>query len=182
MYDFKAIKEKIKGSEDWLKKEYMSLRTGIATPAILDSVHVEAYGMRMPINQLASIGVEDARVIRITPYDKSQGKEIEKAIGAANLGVSVGADDKGVRIFFPELTTDRRTLLIKTAKEKLEDAKKNIRSYRDDEMKEIDKKEKEGGMGEDDKFRFKAELQKIIDEGNANLESLLIKKEKEINS
>ncbi len=182
MYDFKDIKEKIKGSEEWLKKEYMSLRTGIASPAILDSVHVEAYGMRMPINQLASIGVEDARVIRITPYDKSQGKEIEKAISAANLGVSVGADEKGVRIFFPELTTDRRTLLIKTAKEKLEDAKKNIRSYRDDEMKEIDAKEKEGGMGEDDKFRFKAELQKIIDEGNNNLEVLLMKKEKEINS
>ncbi len=181
-YDFKVLKEKTKGIEEWLKKEYMTLRTGIASPSILDTVQLEVYGTRMPINQIANISVEDARVIRVNPYDKSQTKEIEKAITVANLGVSVGVDDKGVRIFFPELTGDRRALLIKTAKGKLEDSRANLRGLRDDTMKDIDKKEKEGGMGEDDKFRYKNETQKIVDECSRNLETLFTKKEKEINS
>ncbi len=181
-YDFKKLKDNIKGSEEWLKKEYSGLRTGIASPNILDSVQVEVYGSRMPINQVASIGIEDARVIRITPYDKTQSKAIEKAITLANLGVSVGVDDKGVRIFFPELTGERRTLLIKTAKAKLEDAKVNVRSFRDNTWKEIEDMEKKGGMGEDDKFRYKKEMQKIVDDGNSSLEVLFSKKEKEINS
>ncbi|MFH1454977.1 MAG: ribosome recycling factor [bacterium] len=181
-YDFKKLKENIKGAEEWLKKEYSGLRTGIASPTILDGVCVEVYGSRMPINQLANIGIEDARVIRITPWDKSQSKTIEKAITVANLGVSVGIDDKGVRIFFPELTTERRTLLIKTAKSKLEETKIKIRGFRDDTWEEIQAKEKEGGMGEDDKFRYKNEMQKIVDDGNTGLEVLLAKKEKEINS
>ena len=134
----------------------------------------------MHINQCASIGIEDARVIRVTPYDKSQAKEIEKAITAANLGVSVAVDDKGVRIFFPELTGEKREAFVKSAKLKLEDARVNIRSIRDETVKDIEAKEKEGGMGEDDKFRFKAEMQKLIDEGNKNLETLFEKKEKEI--
>ncbi len=181
-YDFKNLKDKLKGAEDWLKKEYTSLRTGIASPAVLDTVQVEAYGSRMHLNQLATISIEDARVIRISPYDKSQAKEIEKTITAANLGVSATTDDKGVRIFFPELTGERRVLLVKTAKEKLEDGKKNVRSARDETMKEIEAKEKEGGMGEDDKLRFRKEAQKFIDEANKNLETLFEKKEKEINS
>ncbi len=181
-YDFKKLKENIKGVEEWLKKEYTGLRTGVASPAILDGVVVEVYGSHMPINQLANIGIEDARVIRITPWDKSQAKAIEKAITVAELGVSVGADDKGVRVFFPELTTERRGLLVKTAKAKLEDGKVNIRGHRDDTLKDIQTKEKEGEMGEDDMFRSKEEMQKIVDAGNAALEVLFDKKEKEINS
>ena len=181
-YDFKKLKENIRGVEEWLKKEYTGLRTGIASPTILDSVLVEVYGSRMPINQVANIGIEDARVIRITPWDKTQSKAIEKAITLANLNVSVGIDDKGVRIFFPELTTERRALLVKTAKAKLEDAKVNVRSFRDDAWNDIEEKEKAGGMGEDDKFRYKKEMQKIVDDGNASLEVLFVKKEKEINS
>ena len=181
-YDFKILKENIKGSEEWLKKEYSGLRTGIASPSILDGVVVESYGTHMPINQVANIGIEDARVIRITPWDKSQAKAIEKAITVAELGVSVGADDKGVRVFFPELTGERRQLLIKTAKAKLEDAKVNVRGYRDDILKDIQTKHKEGEMGEDDMFRSKEEMQKIVDAGNASLEVWFEKKEKEINS
>ncbi len=181
-YDFKELKENIKGAEEWLKKEYTGLRTGIASPAILDGVAVEAYGSRMPLNQVANIGIEDARVIRITPWDKSQTKAIEKAISVAELGVSVGSDEKGVRVFFPELTGERRSMLIKTAKVKLEDAKVNIRGYRDDVLKDIQAKHKEGEMGEDDMFRSKDEMQKIVDAGNAALEVLFEKKEKEINS
>jgi len=182
MYDFKKLKENIKGAEEWLRKEYSGLRTGIASPSILDGVLVEVYGSRMPINQVANIGIEDARVIRIAPWDKTQSKAIEKAITVANLGISVGIDDKGVRIFFPELTTERRSLLIKTAKTKLEDAKVKIRGSRDETLKDIQDKQKKKEIGEDDMFRNKAEMQKIVDEGNAGLEVLFVKKEKEINS
>jgi ribosome recycling factor len=181
-YDFKSLKEKTKGVEEWLKKEYMGIRTGVASPALLDSVQVESYGTRMALNQVANISIEDARVIRIAPWDKSQAKAIEKAVTDANLGVSVGADDKGVRVFFPELTSERRVLLVKTAKTKLEDARKNLRGLRDEVWNEIQEKEKKGGMGEDDKFRFKDEMQKIIDESTKVLEVILEKKEKEINS
>ena len=182
IYDFKILKEKVKGVEEWLKKEYMGLRTGVASPSILDGVQVESYGARLPINQVANIGIEDTRVIRITPWDKSQGKAIEKAIMVANLGVSVGADDKGVRVFFPELTTERREILIKAAKAKLEEARVNLRREREEIWIDIQAKEKEGIMTEDEKFRFKNDMQKIVDEVNANLEVLLEKKEKEINN
>jgi ribosome recycling factor len=181
-YDFKKLKENIKRAEEWLKKEYSGLRTGIASPTILDSVCVEAYGSRMPINQVANIGIEDARVIRITPWDKTQSKAIEKAITVANLGVSVGVDDKGVRIFFPELTTERRALLVKVAKAKLEETKIKIRGFRDETLKDIEDKKKKAEIGEDDMFRYKIEMQKIVDEGNMNLEVLFTKKDKEINS
>jgi len=179
-YDFKVLKEKVKGVEEWLKKEFMGIRTGIASPAILDSVQVESYGSRMAINQVAGISIEDARSIRITPWDKTQSKAIEKAILAANLGVSVMVDDKGVRIFFPELTSERREILMKTAKSKQEDARKTLRGIRDEIWGNIQEKEKEGGMGEDDKFRFKDEMQKIIDDCSKNLDEIYKKKENEI--
>ncbi len=181
-YDFKKFKEELKNSEEWLKKEYMTLRTGIASPAVLDTIQVEAYGTRMHINQVASISIEDARVIRVSPYDRSQSKEIEKAITVANLGVSAASDDKGIRVFFPELTGERRTDLVKTAKEKLENSKKNVRSAREEVMRDIEEKKKSGEMGEDDMMRYKKEVQKYIDDTNKILESLLEKKEKEINS
>ena len=182
IYDFKPLKEKTKAIEEWLRKEYMGIRTGVASPSLLDGVQVESYGTRMALNQVANISIEDARVIRIAPWDKSQAKAIEKAVTDANLGVSVGADDKGVRVFFPELTSERRALLVKTAKTKLEDSRKNLRSLRDEIWNEIQEKEKKGGMGEDDKFRFKDEMQKIVDESTKALEVILEKKEKEINS
>ncbi len=181
-YDFKKLKEELKNAEEWLKKEFMTLRTGMASPAVLDAVQVEAYGSRMHINQVATIGIEDPRSIRISPYDKSQSKEIEKAINAANLGVSVMTDDKGIRIFFPELTGERRAILMKTAKDKVENSKKNVRSAREETMKDLDQKEKDADMGEDDCIRYKKEVQKLVDDSNKNLETLLEKKETEINS
>ncbi len=181
-YDFKILKEKAKGVEEWLKKEYMGLRTGVASTSILDGISIDAYGSKMPLNQVANIGTEDARTIRITPWDKTQSKAIEKAITLADLGVSVGADDKGVRVSFPELTTERRAMIIKTAKQKLEDARVNLRSVREDVWGDIQEKEKGGELTEDERIRFKKEMQSIIDESNSNLEVLFDKKDKEINS
>jgi len=180
MFNFTPFKNKIKEVEEWLKKEESQIRTGRATPAILDGVKVESYGALLPVSQVGSINIEDQRSLRVTPWDISQAKAVEKAIVAANLGVSVSADDKGVKIFFPELTSERRTLLVKLAKEKLEEARKSLRMERDHVWEEIQKKEKEGGMGEDEKFRLKNEMQKIVDETNKKFDEMHARKEKEI--
>ena len=162
------------------QKEFSTIRTGRATPSILDGVKVEAYGTDMPINQVANIGVEDARVLRITPWDMSQVKSIEKAIIISDLGLSVSVDDKGLRVNFPDLTSDRRVALVKIAKQKLEDARVTLRNEREKAIKDIDAQEKEKKISEDEKFRMKADLQKAIDDANRVLDELFAKKEKEI--
>lgn len=180
MYDFKLTQEKITETEEWLRKEYQGLRTGRATPTLLDGIQVDSYGSRVPLNQTANVGVEDARSLRVSPWDASQVKEIEKAIADANLGVGVSADEKGVRVTFPELTSERRESLIKIAKDKLEDARQSLRGIREEAWGDIQAQEKEGEISEDEKFRFKDELQKHIDAGNAALEESFKKKEVEI--
>lgn len=179
-YTFTDLKTKTKGIEEWLKKEFSQLRTGRATPAVLDSVLVESYGAKVPVTQIGNISTEDAKTLRISPWDKSQSKEVEKAIVASNLGLSVVSDDSGVRVIFPELTEDRRKAIVKIAKEKLEEARVSMRTIRDHVWKDIQNKEKEGGMGEDEKFRLKDEMQKIIDASSKTLDDHFVRKEKEI--
>ncbi len=179
-YNFSSLKQSIKDVEEWLKKEFAGIRTGRANPAILDGVKVESYGTFMPINQLANVSVTDARMLIISPWDSSQIKAIEKAIIDSGLGLSVNVDDKGIRIIFPELTSDRRTGLLKIAKQKLEDARVTLRTEREKIIKDIDRQEREGGMSEDEKFHLKSELQKMLDEAGRNFEGMLSKKEREI--
>ncbi|AKM84119.1 TPA: ribosome recycling factor [Candidatus Campbellbacteria bacterium] len=179
-YDFSKFKKELSEIESWLTKEYTTIRTGMASPALLDSVKVESYGSFMPINQLATVGTEDARTIRVSPWDKSQVRGIEKAINDANLGVSVASDSAGVRVIFPELTSERRVLLIKSAKEKLEKARVSLRGEREKVWEDIQKKEKNGEMGEDEKFSLKEEMQKYVDASNKKFEEIFSKKEKEI--
>lgn len=166
---------------EWLGKEFSGIRTGRATPALVDGIQVESYGARVPLNQVSSIGVEDARTLRIAPWDAGLVKVIEKALTDANLGVSVSSDDKGVRVGFPELTGERRASLIKLARAKLEDARVSVRKARDDAMKELDQKEKQSELGADEVFRAKEELQKRVDAVGAQLNDMLAKKEHEIN-
>jgi ribosome recycling factor len=179
-YDFKPFEKRLAEVTERLAKELGGIRTGRATPAILDGIQVESYGTRMPINQVANIGVEDARTLRITPWDASQGKEIEKAITVANLGLSVGADEKGVRVFFPDLTAERRTQLVKLAKEKAEEMRAALRTARDEVWSDIQKKERDGDISEDEKFRYKDEMQKRVDAANTSFDDALERKEKEI--
>src|SRR3989338_5454166 len=179
-YNFSKFNQKGKGVEEWLAKELSCIRTSRATPAILDGILVESYGAKLPINQVGSIASQDARALFITPWDASSIKEIEKAIAAGNLGLSVSAVDTGVRVSFPELTSERRTVLIKTAKEKFEDARISVRKLRDEIQSEIESAEKAGGIGEDEKFRLKAELQKLVDALNKKLSEAVERKEKEI--
>src|SRR5579864_8505376 len=98
MYDFSNFKKQGTETIEWLKREFTGIRTGRATPAILDNVSVESYGAFMKIKELASINIEDARSLRVTPWDMSQAKNIEKAIMLADLGLSAAVDDKGLRI------------------------------------------------------------------------------------
>lgn len=179
-YDFTKFKKSLGGAEEWLKKEFLAVRTGMASPALLDNVKVESYGSLVPVTQVGNIGTEGPRTIRIAPWDASQVKDIEKAIMVANLGVSVSVDDKGLRVNFPELTEERRVQITKLAKEKLEEAKKQVRSHRDDVMKDLQGKEKDGSLGKDEVFKGKADAQKIVDETNKKLEEAYQKKEKEI--
>ncbi len=179
-YDFTQFKKKIIEIEEWFKKELSQIRTGRATPIILDSISVESYGSYMGINQLAGITIEDPKTIRVVPWDMTQVKNIEKAVTDSNLGLSVSVDDRGLRIIFPELTSERRVSLAKIAKQKLEEARVSLRQEREGVREDIQEKEKKGGVGEDDKFRFNAELQKYVDEANKKLDELAERKEKEI--
>ncbi|MBC7836611.1 ribosome recycling factor [Acetobacteraceae bacterium] len=181
-YDFKPFEKKLAEIVERAGKELAGVRTGRATPAILDSIQVEVYGSRMSINQVASVAVEDARTLRISPFDMSQVKEIEKAITVANLGLSVGSDERGVRVSFPELTSERRAGLIKLAKERIEEARTTVRSERDDIWNDIQKQEKDKKISEDDKFRAKEDMQKRVDAANTKLDDALERKEKEITS
>ncbi len=179
-YDFSKLDSAIKESEEWLSREYSGIRTGRASAALLDTIRPEVYGARTPLQQLASVTIEDARTIRISPWDKSNGKDIERAITEADLGVSVSTDDMGLRIIFPDLTAERRQMLIKMAGERTEHAKVTLRGHRNDALKELDAAEKEGGMGKDDLARLKDEVQKKIDAGVASMEALFKKKQEEI--
>ncbi len=179
-YDFSKFKKALTGTEEWVKKEFSGIRTGQASPALLDGVKVESFGTFVPLMQVGSVMTEGARTIRIAPWDVSQSKDIEKAITIANLGVSVSIDDKGLRVNFPELTAERRVQIVKLAKEKLEEARKQIRLHRDEAMKDLKAKEKAGGIGEDEVFRHEKEIQKFVDEINKKLDEVYSKKEKEI--
>lgn len=179
-YDFNKFDAKVAGAKEWLAKEFRNIRTGRANPAILDGVQVSAYGSLVPLKQVAQIGTEDARTIRIQPYDPSTIKEIERAIVSANLGISTSVDSAGVRVAFPELTGERRQEMVKMAKGKLEEARATIRVARDEAKKEIQEAEREGGMSEDQKFGLNEELQKRSDKANEDLESAFESKEKEM--
>lgn len=178
--EFPTFKKRIEEVERWLGEEFATIRTGQATPALLDGIKVESYGTLVPLNQVASVGVEDARTIRITPWDAGMVKEIEKAIAESDLGVGVGSDEKGVRVTFPELTSERREQLLKLAKAKHEDARVSVRAARDEEVRDLEEKEKKGEVSEDEKFTGKDKLQKEVDAVNKRLEDMLKRKEEEI--
>lgn len=178
--EIQTFKTRLTESIEWLRKEYSGIRTGQAAPGLLDSIKVENYGSKMPLNQVGSIGVEDARTLRVSPWDASTIPGIERAITEADLGVSVATDSSGLRVIFPELTSERRTQLLKLAKSKLEDARVSVRGTRDEYLKALDKQEKAGDISEDEQRAKKDAAQKEVDATNKELESLYNQKETEI--
>lgn len=180
-YDFKTFEARAHEIVSWFSKELNVIRTGRATPALLDAIYVDSYGAKVPIHQVGSIGVEDPRTLRVSIWDADSIRSVERAIVDAELGVSVAVDDSGLRVIFPELTSERREQLLKIAKQKLEEARVSIRGVRDEIMKAIDAAEKSGDMSEDERFTAKEELQKKVDAQNTELNNMYELKENEIN-
>jgi ribosome recycling factor len=179
-YNFKQFEDRLGETKEWFVGELSTIRTGRATITLLDGVKVDSYGSYLPINQVAGVANEDAKTLRITPYDKTASPEIEKAINNADLGVSVTVDDGGLRVIFPDLTSERRDLLIKQAGKKLEEAKISIRKERDEIWSDIQKQERDGEITEDEKFKGKEDMQKIVDELQKELDGFVAEKETEI--
>ena len=181
-YQFSVCKDEMKKIEEWLLKELQSISTGRANPALLDSVMVESYGSFQPIKNIASISVEEARVLRVVPWDKGQIKDIEKALNASGLPFSISVDQAGVRASIPQLTTENKQSLTKLIKQKMEEARVSVRMERQKTDKDIDAREKAGDYAEDAKMRAKDDLQKIVDETNRALEAIADKKIEDITS
>lgn len=164
----------------WLQGEYANIRTGRATPVILDSVMVESYGQRQPLKHVSSISIEDPKSLKVVPWDKSQIPNIESAIKNANLGVSVAADSSGVRVSFPALTDESRKAMVKVTKEKLEEARISIKKEREMLWNAVTTMEKDSKISEDERFKAKDDLQKRVDEINKALDQAFEKKEAEL--
>ena len=179
-YDFSDFKEKTEKAKQRLHSEFLKLNIGRASPSILDGVLVEAYGAKTPISNLGSISIEDPKTLLISPWDKSQIKETEKAIIASNLGLSVSVGDAGLRVHFLQMTEESRGKIVKTLKEKLEESRIAVRQARDFVWEDAQEKEKSGEISEDEKFRLKENLQTLTDNANTELLELFESKEKEV--
>lgn len=175
-FNYTALDAGLKESIEWLAREYSRLHTGRASPMYLDGVMVEAYGSFQPLKNVGSVNIEDARTLRVALWDKSVVKDVEKAITAANLGVSVAVDGDGMRVIFPTLTTENRSRLVKVLKDKMEEARISVRKERETAMTAL----KAAAMPEDEDRRSKDDIQKRVDAANAKLESVFSGKEEEV--
>ena len=181
-FDFTPTTEALSDAENYLKQEYLQISTGRANPALLDGIMVDSYGSLQPIKNIASINLEDARTMKVSPWDKGKIKDIEKSIIDSNLPFSVSVDDSGVRVHVPQMTEESKIKIIKLVKEKLEDARVKVRNIRQDSMKKIDAGESNGDFSEDAKNNFKDDLEKKIADSNKNLEEIFKTKETDIMS
>ena len=179
-FDLSSFESRAAEIVTWLEREFASIRTGQATPGLLDGIKVTAYGADMPLNQVGTVGVEDARTLRVSVWDAGQVNHVEQAIIDADLGLSVVTDDSGLRVIFPELTGERRAQLAKLAKSKFEEARVSLRGARDEVMKAIDKAKDDGELSEDEKFRIRETVQKKVDDYNEKLEARYSAKEQQI--
>lgn len=179
-YNFTPTKDALEAAHEWLKKEYAQISTGRANPALLDSIMIDSYGSQQPIKNIASIHMEDARTLRISPWDKGHIKDIEKAITDSKLPVTLSVDGEGVRASIPQLTEESKKGIVKLVKEKLEEARVRIRTERNRVEKELDTQKKDGDISEDEMFREKENLQKLIDEANKKAEEMASNKETDI--
>jgi ribosome recycling factor len=173
-------RERMGKSIDSTRHELATVRTGRASPHLLDRVQVDSYGASTPLKQLANVAATEARLLTITPYDKSAIKQIEKAILESDLGLTPSNDGNLVRLAIPELTEERRRELVKVVHGLAEDGRVAVRNIRRDCMHDLRELRKEGEVGEDEERRAEAELQKLTDGRIAEIEELLKGKEEEI--
>ncbi|SDG90457.1 ribosome recycling factor [Roseospirillum parvum] len=182
--DFPALKKDIKHRMDQaaevLRKEFAGLRTGRAHASLLDPVTVEAYGQPMPLNQVATIGVPEPRMLTATVWDKGMVKAVEKAIRDSGLGLNPAVDGTTLRIPIPALNEERRQELTKVAGKYTEEARVAIRNVRRHGMDSLKKMEKDGHISEDEHHRHADEVQKLTDQSIKHLDEMLAHKEQEI--
>lgn len=174
------LKPKLAETLEYIKRELAGLRTGRATPAMVEDLEVEYYGAKQPLKALAAISVPEPRQIMIAPWDKGAMEPIQKAIQQSNLGMNPIADTNGIRLTLPQLTEERRKELTKLLGQKLEEGKIAVRREREEALKKLDKQEKDKQISKDDHFRGKAEIQKLVDETNKKIDDVGTQKEKEI--
>ncbi len=175
-----TAKTKMKKSINHLLDDYATIRAGRANASVLDKVKVDYYGSPTPINQLASISVAEARILVITPYDKSILKGIEKAIQASDVGINPQNDGQVLRLVFPQLTEDRRKEIVKDVKKMGEEAKVHVRSIRRDAIDKVKQMKKNGDITEDDLKVAEEKIQKITDKSVKEIDEQVAVKEKEI--
>ncbi len=165
---------------DALKKQLTTIRTGRANPSMLDGVRVDYYGTATPLNQLATVSAQDARMLLIKPFEKKAIKDIERAIVEANLGFNPMSDGDYVRVPMPPLSTERRKEYVKLAKTKVEDAKVAIRNVRRDGNELMKEAQKDGGITQDDEKNGLKNVQDTTDQYIKKVDEMLAHKEKEI--
>ncbi len=163
-----------------LRADISVIRTGRATPALVEDIEVEAYGSRQPLKALAAISAPEARQVVIQPWDRSLLPAVEKAIQSSSLGINPIADKDTIRLALPMLTEERKRDLVKLLKEKLEVSRIQVRRARDEAMKAIDAREKAKEISEDERFRQRQDVEKAVGECNKKIEEAGASKEREI--
>jgi ribosome recycling factor len=182
-----SIKETIHNTEEKMKKAFESMnrqfhevRTGRASPSLVEGLHIDYYGTPTMLKQLAAISAPDAHLIVIQPWDITAIAEIEKAILKSNLGVSPSNDGKIIRITVPQLSKERRQEMVKLLHKMSEDGRVSLRTIRREVKESVEKLEKDKIISEDEKFRGIDDLQKVVDKYIAKIDELLMIKEKEV--
>ncbi len=172
--------ERMTKSVEATRTEFATVRTGRASPHLLDRVNVDYYGAVTPLKQLANVSASEARLLTITPYDKSSIKQIEKAILESDVGLTPSNDGNLIRLTIPELTEERRRELVKVVHGIAEDGRVGVRNVRRDVIHDLREFKKDGDLGADDEHRAESELQKLTDDRVGEIDSLLAGKEDEI--
>jgi len=172
--------ERMSKSVEATNHEFGSVRTGRASPALLDRVHVDYYGVSTPLKQLATINAAEAQLLTVQPYDKASVKAIEKGISEANLGLTPSNDGNTIRLVIPQLTEERRRDFVKMVRHIAEEGRIAIRNVRRDIMHDLRGLKDEGEVGADEEHRAETGLQKLTNDKIAELDALLKGKEEEI--
>ena len=178
--DLGALKKRMDGALDVLRKELQGLRTGRASANLLEPITVEAYGQEVPLNQVGTVGVPEPRMLTVQVWDRSMVKAVEKAIRGANLGLNPIVDGQLLRIPLPELTQERRQELVKVAHKYAEQARVAVRNVRRDGMDGLKRAERDGDISADEHSKLSHEVQSATDKHIEAIEQLLKQKEKDI--
>jgi len=173
-------KDRMAKTVDSTRSEFATVRTGRATPHLLDRITVDYYGAQTPLNQLANVAAAEARLLTVTPYDKGALGLIEKAIQESDVGLTPSNDGNVIRLQIPDLTEERRREMVKVVHGVAEDGRVAVRNVRRDVMADLRELKKEGEVGEDDERRGEEALQKLTDGATAEIDSMLKGKEEEI--